>query len=66
MQVDRPGARLLRVEIDLPQLAERVGLHEVAFVVDVEAVVDGLTLHVGDEPGDIDDCHAPWTLPSTP
>src|SRR6056297_1102498 len=29
-------------------------------------MVDRLTLHVGDEPCYVDDCHVPWTLPSRP
>lgn len=64
MQVDRAGARLLGMEVDLPQLAKRVGLDEVPFVVHVEAVVDRLGLHVGDEPCNVDHCHAVGTLPS--
>ena len=57
VEVDRAAARLLGMEVDLPQLAQRVGLDEMALVVDVEAVVDRLTLHVGDESCDVDDCH---------
>ena len=53
------------MEVDLPQLPQRVGLDEVALVVDVEAVVDRLTLHVGDETCNVDHCHAVRTLPST-
>ena len=64
MQVDGAVARLFRVEIDLPQLTERVGLDEVALVVDVEPVVDGLTLHIGHETCYVDHCHAFRTLPS--
>ena len=44
VQVDRAAARLLRVQVDLPQLAQRVGLDEVPLVVDVEAVIDRLAL----------------------
>ena len=58
MQVERTVARLLGVQVDLPRLAQRVGLDEVALVVHVEAVVDGVVLEVGDEPGDVDDGHA--------
>ena len=42
VQVDRAAARLLGVQVDLPELTQRVGLDEVALVVDVEAVVDGV------------------------
>ena len=57
VQVDRPAARLLRVQVDLPQLAQRVGLDEVPLVVDVETVIDRLALEVGDEAGDVNDRH---------
>ena len=57
VEVDRALAGLLGVEVDLPGLAERVGLDEVALVVDVEAVVDGVVLEVGHEPGHVDDGH---------
>ena len=65
VQVDRPAARLLGVQVDLPQLAQRVGLDEVPLVVDVEPVVDRLALEVGDEAGDVDDCHAGETTNAT-
>ncbi len=57
VQVDRAGARLFGVQVDLPQLTQRVGLDEVPFVVDVEPVVDRLALQVGDESGYVDHCH---------
>ena len=57
MQVDGAGAGLLGVQVDLPGLAQRVGLDEVPLVVDVEAVVGGVVLEVGDEPGDVDRGH---------
>src|SRR5215203_772831 len=65
MQIDRARTRFLGMEIDLPELTKRVGLDEVALVVDVESVVDRLTLHVGDETCNVDHCHAIRTLPST-
>ena len=58
MQVERAAARLLGMEVDLPGLAQRVGLDEVALVVHVEAVVDGVILELGDEAGDVDDGHS--------
>ena len=64
VEVDRAAARLLGVQVDLPQLAERVRLDEVTLVVDVEPVVDGLALEVGDETRHVDDCHG-GRLPST-
>ena len=57
VEVDGALAGLLRVEIDLPGLTQRVGLDEVALVVDVEAVSDGVVLEVGHEPSHIDDSH---------
>ena len=57
VQVDRAAARLLGVQVDLPQLAQRVGLDEVPLVVDVEAVIDRLALQIGDESGDVNDRH---------
>ena len=57
VQVDRSAARLLGVQVDLPQLAQRVGLDEVPLVVDVEPVIDRLALEVGDEAGDVNDRH---------
>jgi hypothetical protein len=41
----------------LPELAKRIGLDEVAFVVDVKAMINGLTLHIGNESCYVDDCH---------
>ena len=63
VQVERAAAGLLGVQVDLPRLAQRVRLDEVAFVVHVEPVVDGVVLQLGDEPGDVDDRHsaAPFT-----
>src|SRR5262249_32943374 len=57
VQVDRALTSLFRVEVDFPVLAQRVALHEVALVVHVEAVFDGVILQIGDEPGDVDDGH---------
>jgi hypothetical protein len=42
------------VKVYLPPLAERVGLHEVAFVVHMETMMDGLALDVGDKTCEID------------
>jgi hypothetical protein len=57
VEVDRAVAGLLRVQVDLPRLAEGVGLDVVALVMDVKAVVDGMILEVGDEASHIDDGH---------
>ncbi len=45
------------MDVDFPELAKRVGLDEVSFVVNVETVVDGLTLDVRHESCNVDDCH---------
>ena len=57
MEVEWPVARLLGMQIDLPGLTQRVGLDEVAFVVDVEPVIGGVVLQIGNEAGDIDHGH---------
>ena len=57
MQVDRTGAGLFRMEVDLPQLAERVRLDEMSLVVYVESVIDRLALQIGDESRYVNDCH---------
>ena len=52
------------VEVNLKGLVHRVGLDEVAFVVDVEAVVRCVVLQVGDEACDVDNSHGDpsWSL----
>ena len=57
MEIEGTTARILGVEIDLPGLTHGVGLDEVALVVHMERVVDGVVLEVGDEAGNIDDGH---------
>jgi hypothetical protein len=44
MEVERAPTSLLGMEIDLPDLAERVRLDEVALVMDMEPMVDGVVL----------------------
>ena len=57
MEVERTIARLIGVQIDFSRLAVRVGLDEVAFVVNVEPVLGDVVLEIGDEPLEIDDGH---------
>src|SRR5204863_872063 len=57
VEIEGTVAPLFRVEVDLPRLAERVGLDEVALVVHVEAVIHGVILELGDVAGDVDDSH---------
>ena len=45
------------MQIDFPRLAVRVGLDEVAFVVNMEPVLGDVVLEIGDEPLEIDDGH---------
>ncbi len=63
VQVERAAAPVLGMELHLPDLAERVGLHEVPLVVHVEAVIDRMVLEVGHVSGHIDDCHRNLMLP---
>ena len=57
VQVEGPAATLLRVEIDLPNLSQGVGFHEMAFIVDMKSVVHRMIFEIGNVPGDVDDCH---------
>jgi hypothetical protein len=45
------------VQVDLECLTHRVGLDEMPLIVDVKAVLCGMVLQVGYEPGDVDYCH---------
>ena len=47
MEIDRATATLLGVQVDLPELAQRVRLDEVPLVVHVELVVDRMVLQLG-------------------
>jgi len=44
VEVEWPVAGFLGVQVDLPRLAKRVSLDEMALVVHVETVVDGMVL----------------------
>ena len=57
MQVERTAAGIFGVQIDFECLTHRVGLDEVAFVVEVEPVLGCMFLQVGHEPGEVDCCH---------
>ena len=57
MQIDGTTATIYGVQIDLPGLTQGVGLHEVSLVVNMEAVIDGVILQVGNEAGDVDGGH---------
>jgi hypothetical protein len=57
VKVERAGAALFRMQVDLPGLAQRVGLDEMALVVNVKAVIDGVLLDLGHVPGHVDDGH---------
>lgn len=50
-------ARPVGVQVDFPRLAVRVGLDEVAFVVNMEPVLGDVVLEICDEPLEIDDGH---------
>jgi hypothetical protein len=62
VEVQRPAAPFLGVEVDLPDLAQGVCFDEMAFVVDVETVIDGVILQVGHVAGDVDGCHRAISL----
>ena len=57
VEVDRAIAGFLGMQVDFPELPQRVGLDEMALVVHVEPMVDGMALQLGDESGNIDDGH---------
>jgi hypothetical protein len=57
VEVQRSAAALLGVEVDLPHLPQRIGLDEVALVMDVERVVHSVVLELGHVSGDVDYCH---------
>ena len=63
-EVERSTAGGLGVEVNLKGLVHRVGLDEVALVVNVEAVVSRVVLQVGDEACDVDNSHGgpSWSL----
>jgi hypothetical protein len=46
------------VQVDLPDLAQGVGLDEVPLVVHMESVVDRMILQIGHIAGDIDGSHS--------
>lgn len=62
VQVQWTAAAVLGMQVDLPDLAERVGLDEVPLVMHVEAMVDRVVLQVRDVPSHVDGSHDP-TLP---
>jgi len=57
VEIERAAAAVLGVQLDLPCLAQAVGLDEVPLVVHVEPVVDCVVLDLGDEARDVDDGH---------
>ena len=58
MEVEGAVAALVRVQVDLPRLAERIRLDEMTLVMNVKAMVDRrMILEIGDVSGHIDDCH---------
>lgn len=63
VHIEWPITRPIRMEIDLPGLAVCIGLDEVTFVVNMEAVFGYMVLEVGDEALEIDHCH--WPNPAT-
>src|SRR5690606_24481302 len=54
VEIERTATTRLGMEIHLPRLAQRVGLDDVPLVVDMETVIDGVFLEIGNEAGDVD------------
>jgi myo-inositol-1(or 4)-monophosphatase len=63
VEVEGPAAPVFGVELHLPDLAERVGLDEMALIVHMETMVNRVILEVGHISGHIDDCHRSLSLP---
>ncbi|CAB4609685.1 unannotated protein [freshwater metagenome] len=57
MKIEGAAAGVLGVQVDLPCLTHGVGLDEMALVVHMEGVIDGVILQIGYETRYIDDCH---------
>jgi len=55
MKIEWSAARVLGMQIDLKGLPHRVGLDEVALIVDVKSVVGRVIFEIGNETRDIDD-----------
>jgi len=65
VEVEGPAAAVLGMELNLPDLAQRVGLDEVALVMHVEAVIYRMVLEVGHVSGHVDNCHRNASLLAT-
>jgi len=52
-----PPTALLWVEVDLPELTERIGLDEMSLVVDVKTVINGVIFELGNVASDVNDRH---------
>jgi len=57
VEVDRAATALLWVEVDLPELTERIGLDEMSLVVDVKTVINGVIFELGNVASDVNDRH---------
>jgi hypothetical protein len=64
MHIERPAARVRRVQVDFPCLTHAVGLHEMTFVMDMESVVRCQILKIGNERCYVDNCHAGFLISS--
>lgn len=65
VEIDGAVTRFFGMEIDFPHLPQRIRFDEMAFIVDVESMVHGMTLEMGHETGHIDERHgtsrSDWT-----
>jgi hypothetical protein len=57
VNINRTATGRLGVEVNLPRLAEGVGLDKVSLVVNMKAMVYGVVFQVGDKTGHIYCCH---------
>ena len=56
MKIERATASMFGVQVDLECLTHRIGLYEVALIMDMEPVMGGMVLQIGNKSSDVDDC----------
>jgi hypothetical protein len=62
MKVNGASAGFFGVQIYFPQLAQGVSLNKVTLIVDMETMIDSVTLEIADKACYVNNCHA-MTLP---
>lgn len=58
MHVEGTATGVRRMKVNLPCLTHAVGLYEVPFIMNMESMVGGQILEIGDEGCDVDNGHA--------